>query len=63
MLRKRISLIARRIADWVETAAAYSAAAAIHEQLSHLSDAELKRRGISRETLARHVAETISRPT
>ena len=36
----------------VETCADYYAAAAMYEQLSALSDAELSRRGLSRATLA-----------
>jgi hypothetical protein len=37
------------------TCADYYAAAAMYEQLSALSDAELMRRGLSRATLARDV--------
>jgi len=42
-----------RIATWAEVCADYYAAAAMYEQLSVLSDAELTRRGLSRATLAR----------
>lgn len=54
-------LIARlyaRVADWIETAADRYAAAAMYEQLSKLSDAELQRRGLSRATLACDVRDT-----
>jgi hypothetical protein len=56
-LQKRMSSIARWIADRIEAAADHYAAATIYEQLSRLSDAELQRRGIARETLQRDVSE------
>jgi hypothetical protein len=45
------SLLRQHVATWVRTCADYYAAAAMHEQLSRLSDAELHRRGLSRERL------------
>jgi hypothetical protein len=54
-LGKRISLIAKWIASYIETMADYYAAATMYEQLSRLSDAELQRRGLSRTNLARDV--------
>ena len=54
-LAARISSIATWIGDSITTAADYYAAAAMYEQLSKLSDAELQRRGLSRHTLARDV--------
>ena len=47
--------LGRRIATWADACADYYAAAAMHEQLSALSDAELMRRGLSRATLAHDV--------
>jgi len=44
-----------RIAAWADACATYYAAAAMYEQLSALSDAELTRRGLSRASLARDV--------
>ncbi len=44
-----------RVADWLRACAHYQKAAATYEQLSGLSDAELHRRGLSRETLGRDV--------
>jgi hypothetical protein len=44
-----------------EACADYYAAAAIYEQLSALSDAELARRGLSRATLAREVQAACDR--
>jgi hypothetical protein len=50
-----------RIVVWVRTCADYYDAAAAYEQLSRLSNAELQRRGLSRETLAREVCEACER--
>jgi hypothetical protein len=47
--------------EWVKTCADYYAAASAYEQLSGLSDAELRRRGLSRATLARDVSATCAR--
>jgi hypothetical protein len=58
---KRFSSIARWIGDYIEVLADYYAAAAMYEQLSRLSDAELNRRGLSRETLARNVLDACDR--
>ena len=44
-----------RIVAWARHCADCWAAAAMYEQLSHLSDAELARRGLSRGTLAHDV--------
>jgi hypothetical protein len=52
-----ISSLGARVADWITTAADYYAAAAVYEQLSRLSDAELNRRGLSRATLARDIGQ------
>jgi hypothetical protein len=41
-----------RLAAWLDTCADHWAAAAMYQQLSGLSDAELARRGLSRATLA-----------
>jgi hypothetical protein len=51
----RISSIARCIADCIKVMADHYAAAGKYEQLSRLSDAALRRRGLSRENLARDV--------
>jgi hypothetical protein len=55
------SSLATSIADWVRTAADYYTAAALYEQLSRLSDAELQRRGLSRATLASDVCQACDR--
>lgn len=57
------SLISLRskIATWIATCADYYAAAAVYEQLSVLSDAELTRRGLSRAALAHDVLPTASK--
>jgi hypothetical protein len=56
-----IRRLGRRIGTWVDTCADYYAAAAMYEQLSRLSDAELARRGLSRATLAHDVRATCDR--
>ena len=50
-----------RIAAWMAICAEYHAAAAHYEELSRLSDAELSRRGLTRDTLARDLCETADR--
>jgi hypothetical protein len=50
-----------RLATGLDTCADHWAAAALYQQLSRLSDAELARRGLSRATLARDVAATTPR--
>lgn len=54
-LAGRLSQLARRIAEAIDALADSYAAAALYEQLSRLSDAELGRRGLARDTLARDV--------
>ena len=51
------------VAMWHATCADYAAAAAIYEHLSAQSDAELHRRGLSRETLARDILRGIDERT
>src|SRR5262249_11966043 len=53
--------VGRRTVMWADTCADYYAAAARYEQLSALSDAELRRRGLSRATLARDVRAACDR--
>jgi hypothetical protein len=57
----RIRSISRQLADWADTCAGYYAAAAMYEQLSALSNAELARRGLSRATLAHDVCAACDR--
>lgn len=63
---------APRLAGWIRSAgqriaaaatacADYYAAASLYEELRGLSDAELKRRGLSRDTLARDACQTCDR--
>jgi len=56
-----IRCVGRRIVTWVDTCADGYAAAAMHEQLAALSDAELARRGLSRASLARDVLAACDR--
>ena len=60
-LSNYIRRLGRRIVTWVDTCADYYAAAAMYEQLSRLSDAELARRGLSRATLAHDLRATCDR--
>jgi len=57
----RILSIARLIGDCIKVMAEHYTAAAKYEELSRLSDAELKRRGLSRENLARAVRDACDR--
>jgi hypothetical protein len=54
---ERFRTVVARVAEWVDAAADYYAAATLYEQLSRLSDAELLRRGLSRTRLAGDVAD------
>jgi hypothetical protein len=45
--------------EWMATCASYYAAAGLYERLSKLSDAELRRRGLSRDSLAQAVFEAV----
>src|SRR5262249_24379018 len=56
-----IRCVGRRIVTWADTCADYYAAAAMYQQLSALSDAELARRGLSRATLARYARTACDR--
>jgi hypothetical protein len=53
-----LRLAGQRIVTWVTTCADYYAAAAMYEQLSRLSNAELHKRGLSRDTVARDVFQS-----
>lgn len=54
-LAARISSIAKAISDYIDMMADFYAAATLYDELSRLSDAELHRRGLSRDILARDV--------
>ena len=56
-----IKALRQRIAACASTCADYTAAAGLYEQLRGLSDAELQRRGLSRDTLARDVCKFCDR--
>jgi hypothetical protein len=53
--------LAQRVRMWANSCADYYAAAAMYEQLSRLSNAELHKRGLSRDTLARDVCQSCDR--
>ena len=56
-LTARVRSMVKWIGDSIDTMMEYYAAATMYEQLSKLSDAELRRRGLSRHSLARDVFE------
>ena len=60
-LSSSIKSLAQRVTLWANTCADYYAAAALYEQLNGLSNAELHRRRLSRDTLARDVSEACDR--
>jgi hypothetical protein len=51
-LGAHLGALGSHLAAWVGTCADYYQAAALYDELSGLSDAELRRRGLSRATLA-----------
>jgi hypothetical protein len=57
----RLKSIGARMRAWAGACAAYWEAAALYEQLSALSDAELARRSLSRSTLAHDVRAACER--
>ena len=50
-------LLPNRFASWVRTCADHYASAAAYDDLSRLSDTQLKHRGLSRDLLARDLSE------
>jgi hypothetical protein len=57
-LSRSFKALGQHVKTWVKTCADYYAAVAMYEQLCNLSNAELRRRGLSRNRLARHVFES-----
>ena len=53
-----IKSLPRRVRMWANSCADYYAAAAMYEQLSALSNAELHKRSLSRDALARDVFQS-----
>lgn len=49
------------LAEWIRTCFDHYAAAATYEELSRLSDPELRRRGLDRSTLAQELIEKRTR--
>ena len=56
-----VQSLGKHVAVWIQTCADYYAAATMYEQLSGLSDAELHRRGLTRENLGRDVCAACDR--
>jgi len=55
LLSSSIISVANGFVAWVDSCADYWAAAALYHSLRRLSDSELKKRGLSRDTLARDI--------
>jgi hypothetical protein len=60
-LSSSIKSLARFLVTWANSCADYYAAAAMYDQLSKLSNAELHQRGLSRDTLARDLCQSCDR--
>jgi hypothetical protein len=58
-VRKRSNPVLARLAQWIEAYSRYHGAAAAYEELSRLSDAELARRGLTRDLLHRALREEL----
>ena len=56
-----VKSLTERIVAWIETRADVYASAALYDGLRKLSDGELHKRGLSRETLARDIFESCDR--
>ena len=52
-----VSYAAKWFGAWMEAYAEYRGSAALYEELQRLSDDELRKRGLTRETLARYAFE------
>jgi hypothetical protein len=59
--RSGLASLLTGLTQWVGTCIAYYDAAATYEDLARLSNAELQRRGLSRDTLARDVCSLCER--
>ena len=57
-LAPRLKSLKAFVATWWETCTRYQEAAALYQQLSCLSDAELRRRRLSRATLAWDICQS-----
>ena len=60
-LGAHLGALRSHLAAWVGTCADYYQAAALYDDLSRLSDAELGRRGLSRATLAWGLGQSCDR--
>ena len=59
-LKGRSKTLWYHLKEWIGAAVIHYRAAAAYEQLSQLSNAELHRRGLSRESLARDVIDAVA---
>jgi hypothetical protein len=57
-LSSSVKSLTKDIASWVQNCADHWAAAALYDSLHRLSDTELHKRGLSRDTIARDVFQS-----
>ena len=60
-LSNAVKSLTKGFIGWVQSCADYWAAAALYDSLRGLSDTELRRRGLSRDTLARDICQSCDR--
>ena len=60
-LPSHLGALKAHLSAWIETCADYYQAATLYERLARLSDAELRRRGLSRATLGQDIAQACDR--
>jgi hypothetical protein len=56
-----VKSLTKGVVAWMQSCADYWAAAALYDSLRGLSDTELRRRGLSRDTLARDICQSCDR--
>ena len=60
-LSRSLKSFTQRMKTWVGTCADYYEATSLYDELRRLSDAELRKRGLSRDTVARDVCQACDR--
>ena len=60
-LSRSMKSFVQRMKTWMGTCADYYEAASLYDELRRLSDAELRKRGLSRDTVARDVCQACDR--
>jgi hypothetical protein len=57
-ITRSVRSLVQRVAMWMKACGDYWEAAALYDELRKLSNAELSRRGLSRDALARHACRS-----